>query len=129
MLTVLCCSSLTHFSSIDDGEACVHRAQEILEKISSLNSTVESAWVINCTRSKLTTSSRAWHRPRKGTAWYVPHNSPRNSRINLKSDFRQLDEALRIEVERITDIKVVRYSLPHSVLCTDRPRPLSERVH
>ncbi|KAI0760334.1 hypothetical protein C8Q74DRAFT_1372225 [Fomes fomentarius] len=75
-------------SSIDDGEACAHRAQEIWEKISSLNSTVERPGIA---------PEKALH------------------------DFRQLDEALRIEVERITDTKNV-----YTEQCINTIRRISE---
>ncbi|KAI0716665.1 hypothetical protein C8Q76DRAFT_794930 [Earliella scabrosa] len=57
-------------SWIDDGEACAHRAQELWEKISLLNSSVERVT------------------PEKAL-----------------QEFRQLDEAIRSEVLRITDVK------------------------
>ncbi|EJF59536.1 hypothetical protein DICSQDRAFT_156224 [Dichomitus squalens LYAD-421 SS1] len=61
-------------SSIEDGEACARRAQELWEKISTLNASVERPGVA----------------PEKAL-----------------QEFRQLDDALRIEVERIADIKNV----------------------
>ncbi|PIL23373.1 hypothetical protein GSI_14684 [Ganoderma sinense ZZ0214-1] len=59
-------------SSIDDGEGCARRAQELWEKLSALNSAVERPGVV----------------PEKAL-----------------QEFRQLDDALRIEVERVTDVK------------------------
>nr|VWO96584.1 Autophagy-related protein 11 [Ganoderma boninense] len=59
-------------SSIDDGEGCARRAQELWERLSTLNTTVERPGVV----------------PEKAL-----------------QEFRQLDDALRIEVERVTDVK------------------------
>ncbi|PIL26252.1 hypothetical protein GSI_12008 [Ganoderma sinense ZZ0214-1] len=63
-------STSMNFSSIDDGEGCARRAQELWEKLSAVNSAVERV---------------------------VPEKA--------LQEFRQLDDALRIEVERVTDVK------------------------
>ncbi|KAI1794419.1 hypothetical protein LXA43DRAFT_1116792 [Ganoderma leucocontextum] len=61
-------------SSLDDGEGCARRAQELWEKVSALNTAVERPGAV----------------PEKAL-----------------QEFRQLDDALRIEVGRITDVKNV----------------------
>ncbi|RPD75615.1 hypothetical protein L226DRAFT_560124 [Lentinus tigrinus ALCF2SS1-7] len=64
--------AVSNNSSIDDGESCGRRTQELWERISSLNSTID----------------RPGLAPEKAL-----------------QEFRQLDDDLRLEVERITEIK------------------------
>ncbi|TFK84892.1 hypothetical protein K466DRAFT_588523 [Polyporus arcularius HHB13444] len=64
--------AVSNSSSIDDGENCGRRTQELWEQISSLNSNIDRPGVI---------AEKALQ------------------------EFRQLDDGLRLEVERITEVK------------------------